>query len=299
MNGILTFFANGGRSGPPRESRFKRIDKKTKREYGEGFAGGSGGGGGQNDDQNNDQNNDQNKPLASASGAQSGGIENNFIEDLKKLAGPQGSGTFLFTSNPNTKAFMNKYGLDTQDIINLRLGFTQRGFQGNITDAFKKAQSNLNFGMKTPNFFINRYKDLYDPDYAIGDRFSTATTGLGKFLEPLGGMGFFGGIRNLAGSDQAQRGMNFARNVLGLKGDDIQKFGATVANQPNLFNSMMMQPEMQRYEVQQLADRTFKGLPTRGGNKTPEPTPDPITAAYDPSMNPFLNSGIGNFRFFT
>jgi hypothetical protein len=203
MNGIQSFVGGGGAFGQDKRTLKQKVkDKISLRNDPTGR-----GGGGQNDDQN--------KPLASASGAQSGGTENDFIEDLKKLAGPQGSGTFLFTQHPGTKAFMAKYGLEASDIIDLRLGFTQRGFQGNITDAFKKAQKNLNFGMKTPNFFINRFRDLYDPDYSIGDRFSTATTGLGKFLEPLGGMGFLGGIRNFAGSDQAQRGMNYARNVLG------------------------------------------------------------------------------------
>ena len=82
--------------------------------------------------------------------------DNNFVEDLKQLIGPQGSGTFLFTSNPRTKAFMDKYGLDTQDIIDLRLGATQRGFQGNIRKVGEKALGNLRLS-----------NNLFDPRAAI------------------------------------------------------------------------------------------------------------------------------------
>ena len=71
----------------------------------------------------------------------------NFVEDLKELAGPAGSGTFLFTQNPRTQAFMEKYGLTPQDIIKLRTGVTQRGFQGNIRDVGAEALNRFGGGI--------------------------------------------------------------------------------------------------------------------------------------------------------
>ena len=40
-----------------------------------------------------------------------------------------------------------------------------------------------------------------------------------------------------------------------------------------------------------------RGLPRGGGNQVTKPEPDPITAAYNPAMNPFLSQGIQPFSY--
>ena len=45
------------------------------------------------------------------------------------------------------------------------------------------------------------------------------------------------------------RGIFYGRNVLGLEGEELDNFAASVANNPNLYNQMMTAPEMQNYEL--------------------------------------------------
>ena len=118
MNGIQSFVGGGGAFGQDvRDKKQKEIDRKQLQKDRTG---------GRGDKSNKEQFEDLQQSNRNRA-------ENfNFAEDLKKLAGPQGSGTFLFTSNPNTKAFMDKYGLDTQDIIDLRLGAGTLAFS-NVT----------------------------------------------------------------------------------------------------------------------------------------------------------------------
>ena len=224
------------------------------------------------------------------------GQDKNFVEDLKKLIGPQGSGTFLFTQNPNTKAFMDKYGLDTQDIIDLRLGATQRGFQGNIRKVGEKALGNLRLS-----------KNLFDPMQAIRlfkegmspkDVLPSRRGGVMGFVENAFNAGPFAGFgRMLAGgSPQGVAGL-FYGNQMGLTPEQTQQLGAVSANYPEIYDSLMSTPQLMQRGVDEFSYNTQRGLPTRGGNRTPEPTPDPITAAYNPSMNPFLNQGIQPFSY--
>ena len=56
------------------------------------------------------------------------------------------------------------------------------------------------------------------------------------------------------------------------------------------------------YQKQVGQDNNFvedlkKLIGPQGSGRTPEPTPDPITAAYNPAMNPFFNQGIQPFSY--
>jgi hypothetical protein len=293
MNGVLSFFANGGRSGPPRESRFKRIDKKTQRAYGKGF-------GGDRDRGPKDQNDPVNEePYQKGAVIEDSNF--NFTEDLKKLVGPQGSGTFLFTQNPRTKAFMAKYGLDDQDIIKLRMGVTQRGFGSKINEVFDKITKtgNLKFSFPGMSFTPQSVTAQFQLGMTPFDRLPSTRGGFMGGIENLFAKGAFSSLADklAGGSPMGSAGLAMGRD-LGLEGNELNKFASVMANNRNLYNEMMTDPFMRERNLNMFVDQTQRGLPTRDG-KAEEPTPDPITAAYDPSMNPYLNSGIGNFRFFT
>lgn len=293
MNGVLSFFANGGRSGPPRESRFKREDKKTQRAYGRGFGG----------DRDRGPR-DKNDPVNEESYQKGAVIEDsdfNFTEDLKKLVGPRGSGTFLFTQHPLTQAFMAKYGLDAQDIIKLRTGVTQRGFGSKINEVFDKVTKtgNLKFSFPGMSFTPQSVIAQFKPGMTPFDRLPSTRGGIMGFVEDKFGAGPFSGIADklAGGSPMGSAGLAMGRN-LGLEGNDLNKFASVMANNRNLYNEMMTDPFMRERNLDMFIDRTQMGLPTGGGNRTPAPEPDPITAAYNPAMNPFFNQGIQPFSFF-
>ena len=172
------------------------------------------------------------------------GQDNNFVEDLKKLVGPAGSGTFLFTQNPRTQEFMKKYGLDAQDIIKLRTGVTQRGFQGNIRDVGAKALSNLRLSnnLFDPRAAIQQY---YREGMSPKDVLPSTRGGVMGFLEDAFNAGPFAGFgRMLAGgSPQGVAGL-FYGNQAGLSPEQVQKLGAVSANTPNVYNQLMSTPQL-------------------------------------------------------
>ena len=225
------------------------------------------------------------------------GQDNNFVEDLKKLIGPQGSGTFLFTQNPRTKAFMDKYGLNTQDIINLRLGATQRGFQGNIRKVGEKALGNLRLSnnLFDPRAAIQQY---YREGMSPKDVIPSTRSGFMGNVENYFNAGPFAGIaRFLSGSTPQGSAGLFYGNKMGLTPEQTQQLGAVSANFPDVYNQLMQTPQLMQRGIDEFSYNTQRGLPTGGGNKEVKPEPDPITAAYNPSMNPFLNQGIQPFSF--
>lgn len=222
--------------------------------------------------------------------------DNNFLEDLKKLVGPKGSGTFLFTQNPRTQEFMKKYGLDAQDIIKLRTGVTQRGFQGNIREVGAKALGNL----RLTNFFdpaaaLSLYKQGMSPKDVIP---STRAGFMGS-VENLFNAGPFAGIARFLSGSTPQGGAGlFYGNQLNPEGDRLftreqaQQLGAVSANFPDVYNQLMQTPQLMQRGIDEFSYSTQRGLPTGGGNQVVKPEPDPITAAYNPAMNPFFNQGI-------
>ena len=227
--------------------------------------------------------------------------DNNFLEDLKKLVGPRGSGTFLFTQHPLTKQFMAKYGLDAQDIIKLRTGVTQRGFQGNIRDVGAKALGNL----RLTNFFDPKAAlSLFKEGMSPKDVIPSTRAGFMGDVENLFNKGPFAGIaRFLAGSTPQGGAGLFYGNQLNPEGDRLftreqaQQLGAVSANFPDVYNQLMQTPQLMQRGIDEFSYSTQRGLPTGGGNREVKPEPDPITAAYNPAMNPFLNQGIQPFSY--
>ena len=226
--------------------------------------------------------------------------DNNFLEDLKKLVGPRGSGTFLFTQHPLTQAFMAKYGLDAQDIIKLRTGVTQRGFQGNIRDVGAKAIGNLRLDTFDPQAAI---RDFYQKGMSPMDRLPSTRSGIMGFIEDKFAAGPFSKLGDFlaGGSPQGVAGMYYLNQQLDPQGNRLfspeqaQQLGAVSANIPSVYNQLMATPELLQRGIDEFSYSTQKGLPKRN-NQEPQPAPaDPITAAYNPADNPYGSFGIGNF----
>jgi hypothetical protein len=237
-------------------------------------------------------------PLVTAREAERmAGRSNEFASDFQKLIGPAGSGTFLFTGNPRTQEFMKKYGLSDQDLINLRLSVTQPGFRKLGEKVFENVQERF---PGTPSLFnvqdaLSKFKVGMTPF----DRLPSTRGGFMGGIEDLFAAGPFSSLADKlsGGSPMGSAGLAFGKTQ-GLEGDQLNQFASAIANNPGLYNQMMMTPEMQMRQFQQNLVNVERGLPRRSNNQEVKQEPDPITAAYNPAMNPFLNSGIGNFQFF-
>ena len=227
--------------------------------------------------------------------------ENNFVDDLKKLIAPSGQ-TYLFTQHPGTQAFMKKYGLNEQDIIKLRLGATERGFQGYIRDVGAKAIANLRL---SNNLFDPRaaIRDFYEKGMSPMDRLPSTRGGIMGFVEDKFGAGPFSKLGDFlaGGSPRGVAGIYYLNQQLDSQGNKLfspeqaQQLGAVSANIPSVYNQLMATPELLQRGINEFSYSTQKGLPTRN-NQEPQPAPaDPITAAYNPAFNPYGSFGIGNF----
>jgi hypothetical protein len=227
--------------------------------------------------------------------------ENNFVDDLKKLIAPSGQ-TYLFTQHPGTKAFMKKYGLNEQDIIKLRLGATERGFQGNIRDVGAKAIGNLRLSnnLFDPQAAIRKY---YEKGMSPMDRLPSTRGGIMGFVEDKFGAGPFSKLGDFlaGGSPQGVAGMYYLNQQLDPQGNRLfsseqaKQLGAVSANIPSVYDQLMATPELLQRGIDEFSYSTQKGLPRRN-NQEPQPAPaDPITAAYNPAENPYGSFGIGNF----
>ena len=296
MNGIQSFVGGGGAFGQDVRSQMSKVTglnqrKKDREDLNKDRTGGRG----------DKSSKEQFEDLQQSNRDRAKNF--NFTEDLKKLIGPSGSGTFLFTGNPQAEAFRKKYGLSVNDLIKLRLGATQRGFQGNIRDVGGEALERFGggifnlgpqaFGFNAQNV-ISQFKEGMTPF----DRLPSNRGGLTGFVEDSLGAGPFSALADKlsGGSPMGSAGLAYGRS-LGLEGDRLNQFASVIANDRDLYNQMGLMNFMKQREIDQLSYDTQRGLPTRGGNRTPEPTPDPITAAYNPSMNPFLNQGIQPFSY--
>ena len=289
MYGIQSFVGGGGAFGE--DTRSKKQKQKDREQLRQDRTGGRG-------DKSSEQ---QFKDLQQSNRERAQGFT--FAEDLKKLAGPAGSGTFLFTQNPATQAFMQKYGLNAQDIIKLRTGLTQRGFQGNIRDVGGEALDRFaggifNLGPQAFGFNAQNVISQFQKGMTPFDRLPSTRGGLMGFLEDKLAAGPFSSIADklAGGSPMGSAGMAYGKNI-GLEGDRLNQFASVIANDRDLYNRMALSDFMKQREIDQLSFDTQRRMPTRS-NKTPEQEPDPITAAYNPAMNPFFNSGIGNFELF-
>ena len=222
--------------------------------------------------------------------------QNEFAEDFQKLVGPAGSATFLFSGNPNAQAFMKKYGLKEGDLAKLRLSVTQRGFRDLGEGIFQDVQDR--FKLSGPMFNIQDALSQYRKGMTPFDRLPSQRSGIMGFVEDKFGAGPFSRFGDFlaGGSPMGSAALAFGK-LRGLEGDQLNQFASSIANNRDLYNQMMMTPEMQRRSFEQNLINIERGLPRNSGNQVTEPEPDPITAAYNPSMNPFLNQGIQPFSF--
>jgi len=186
---------------------------------------------------------------------QGGRQTTDFIEDLKGAA-QEG----LFTGGTKTKNLMAKYGLDASDIVKLRTGIntglgtfissSDKDLIGkNILEAIAGdliRQGKIRSSGPGGEFLQNIATDTFKEGMTKFDR--PPMTGIFSMLP--GAQLFSRGLDFIAGgSPQGVRGLFYGRNVLGLTGEELDNFAASVANNPNLFNQMMSTPEMQKYQL--------------------------------------------------
>ena len=220
--------------------------------------------------------------------------QNEFAEDFQKLVGPAGSATFLFSGNPNAKAFMKKYGLREGDLAKLRLSVTQRGFRDLGEGIFQGVQDR--FKLSGPMFNIQDALSQYQKGMTPFDRLPSQRTGIMGFIEDKFGAGPFSKFGDFlaGGSPMGSAALAYGR-LKDLEGDQLNQFASAIANNRDLYNQMMMTPEMQKRSFEQNLINIERGIP-KSNNREPQPVAaDPITAAYNPADNPYGSFGIGNF----
>jgi len=195
------------------------------------------------------------KPAENVGLGQGGRQTTDFLEDLKGAA-QEG----LFTGGNKTKAFMAKYGLDASDIVKLRTGINTG--LGTFISSSDKDLIGKNILEAIAGDLIRQGKIRSSgPGGEFLQNIATDTfeKGMTKFDRPpmTGIFSMFPGAQLLTrgldfitgGSPQGVRGLFYGRNVLGLTGEELDNFAASVANNPNLFNQMMSTPEMQKYQL--------------------------------------------------
>ena len=219
-----------------------------------------------------------------------------FNKDFQELIGPAGSGSFLFSGNRKAQEFMRKYGLSKQDLINLRLSVTQPGFRGLGMKVFEDVQKR--FKPSQSMFNLQNALQQFQTGMSPFDRLPSARGGIMGGIEDLFAKSPFSGIADFlsGGSPMGSDGLAYGRTQ-GLSGDKLNQFASVIANDRDLYNQMMMTPEMQKRAFEQNLINVERGLPRGGGNQVTKPEPDPITAAYNPGLNPFLNQGIQPFSY--
>ena len=207
-----------------------------------------------------------------------------FASDLKKAS------QYLYTQHPYAQELMSKYNLNEGDIIKLRMGMTQPGFQDKLQEVYQE---------KVIPGMAPRLQSTFGKDYAMqffeegmkpSDYFNPYEEGTFQagLYNKVQGMPFMQGINALFGSSQGQRGMYFGREQLGLEGQELKDFAASIANNPNLYNQMMNTPTMQDYDFNEFIYGVRRDLPRegRGDSGTVSVEPDPYDFTTD---NPYFN----------
>jgi hypothetical protein len=117
------------------------------------------------------------------------------------------------------------------------------------------------------------------------------------------------------GSSQGMRGLYYGRNELGLQGEELNNFAASVANDRNLYNQMMSTPEMQNYELNEFRAEANKNAMAqrRGGDPDPisgsqgeeggesgdgttDPGTDPVYTPPPQNYFTFFDPNLGRYR---
>jgi|TARA_X000001382_G_scaffold9468_1_gene6721 hypothetical protein len=199
-----------------------------------------------------------------------------FASDLKKAS------KYLYTQHPYAKELMAKYNLDNQDIIDLRIGMTQRGFGDKIRGVYDTKvkpglmQSNSTYGT---DYAMQFFKEGMKPSDMVNPEFNA-------FQQKLSEMPFLKGVNALFGSPKGQRGL-FDGRARGLEGDELQDYAAAIANNPNLYEQMMATPRMQDYDFNEFIYGVRRDLPAEGRGIESLPAAEP---GFDfITDNPYLN----------
>ena len=189
-----------------------------------------------------------------------------FASDLKKAS------KYLYTQHPYAKELMAKYNLDSGDIVNLRIGMTQPGFHGKISEVFEKPGGPRDMMTAMQSQMMPGYIDPMDPDFVqrqyfedgmkMSDPYNPFEKGSfkGYMTDKVQNIPFLSGINSLFGSPRGQRGYYYAQNELGLGGDEAKNYAAAVANNPELYNNMMATPIMQDYDFNEFVTGTQRDL---------------------------------------
>ena len=246
-------------------------------------------------------------------GAGTGSMQTSeFIEDLKDA---YKSG--LFTGGTKTKAFMDKYNLDSSDIVKLRTGIDQGlstrigGQGGNVLSDIVgdlRQEGILRTSGPGAEFLQQRASEIYEPGMKKSNRFlpfedpqnifeqgANFATQYNPFINVLDG---------IFGSSAGMRATYFGRQK-GLEGEDLDQFAAAVANDRNLYNQMMSTPEMQEYELNEFrAEANRQARANRDGRGDPNPISGTQPGEDDDDDTTDPGTGADNFipqqqNFFT
>ena len=209
-----------------------------------------------------------------------------FLDDLKDAykAG-------LFTGGTKAKALMSKYGLTGDQIRDLRVGIDQGlGTVISSSDQSKigsnvlkdlvgdlRQEGILTTASRSPEFLQQRAGEIYEPGMKKSNMFlpyedpqnifetgANLSTQFNPFLNITSG---------IFGSSAGQRGDYYGRNVLGLEGEELDNFAASVANDRDFYNQMMKTPEMQNYELNEFRAEANRNMRASKGD------PDPISGS--------------------
>ena len=242
-----------------------------------------------------------------------------FLDDLKDAykAG-------LFSSGTKGKAFMEKYGLKPGELGKLRSAIdmglgTRIGKGGNVlTDLVGDLREEgilQSFGPK-PDYLQNRAGEIFEPGMKKSNMFlpyedpqnifqkgANLATQFNPFLNVVSG---------IFGSSAGMRGDYYGRNVLGLEGEELDNFAASVANDRDFYNQMMSTPEMQNYELNEFRAEANKNAMARmrggdpdpisgsqggeGDDGTTDPGTDPVYTPPPQNYFTFFDPNLGRYR---
>ncbi len=293
MNGIQYFVGGGGAYGQDKRSNYQK--QKDAADLARNTRNNNKGGGNRGDNNTNrsyvppKKDEEENKNFIQKF-FDKGKPENvitgdDFASDLKKAS------KYLYTQHPYAKELMAKYNLDNQDIIDLRIGMTQRGFGDKIRGVFEKPGGPRDMMMQNYTR-VPGFKQFGQDQVMAGfEEGMTSSDYVNPDLNPITAsmsrMPFLKGVNAFFGSPMGQRGTYFGREELGLEGDALERYAASIANNPELYNQMMATPRMQDYDFNEFIYGVRRDLPPpRGGIENlpaAEPGFDFITD------NPYLN----------
>ena len=197
-----------------------------------------------------------------------------FVKDLKDA---YRSG--LFTGGTKTKALMDKYNLNSDDIVKLRTGIDQglgirmgTGSGNVLKDVVRDLRNEgiLSYSDTQGQALYDKSQDIFQPGMTKYDR-EPMTGILG--MAPLINLGIKGMDLIAGGSDRGLKGIYYGRKK-GLTGDELENFAAAVANDEELFRQMMTTDEMQDYQIEKFRTDTIKEAMNK---RRKDGDPDPIS----------------------